>query len=277
MNLHARGVGLRLLHGVFGLAPPDLQDLEIGVRRQPLEIVRGLELLQLGTGLFERLLVLLGLDFRDHRVLDHLEIGPAERALRQLDLAVVLGAGGAPLRFLLPDLLLEIAQLGPPVERVLQLILAIELDEQVARPDPRARAHQFHDDERVRGRPRQPRGGDGGRLDGFNGPAEPDEPHEVPADDRDGPVPAPARLGLGPRVPRRQEDRGAAKNDDGGCAGKEITALHWRDHNLLLDTTRRRTDMSASKTCWKGRWLADSPPRQALVAPTFRSAPGRPA
>ena len=48
------------------------------------------------------------------------------------DLAVVVGAGGALLRLALGDLLLEILQLGAPVERVLDLVLAIELDDQIA-------------------------------------------------------------------------------------------------------------------------------------------------
>ena len=54
-------------------------------------------------------------------------------------LAVVVRTRRALLGFALRDLLLEILQLGASIERVLDLILPIELDDQIARRDGAAR------------------------------------------------------------------------------------------------------------------------------------------
>ena len=85
-----------------------------------LQVVGRLELLELGLGFLERLRVLLGLDLRQHLVLDDLELRAPERALRLHELAVVLGPRRAVLGLLLPDLLFEIVQLDASVERVLR-------------------------------------------------------------------------------------------------------------------------------------------------------------
>ena len=106
----------------------------------PLQLVGRLQLLQRGLGLLERQRVLLGLDLRDHVVLDHLELRPRHGALGDLDLAVVLRRGRALLRLALADLLLEVLELGAPVERVGELLLAVELDDEVARAGRRCPA-----------------------------------------------------------------------------------------------------------------------------------------
>ena len=131
-NRHLVGVALGLLHGVLGAIAANLQDAHVGLRGLALQIERGLELREPGVRFLERLLVLLRLDFRQELVLDDLELRPAAAALRLFQLALVFRARGALLGVLLPNLLLEIAQLDAAIERVLQLVLAIELDEQVA-------------------------------------------------------------------------------------------------------------------------------------------------
>jgi hypothetical protein len=97
------------------------------------KVVGGLQLLQRRLRLLERVDVLLRLDLRDHRVLDHLELGSRLRALRDLDLAVVLRRGRTLLRLTLPDLLFEVGELGAAVERVGELLLPVELDHEVSR------------------------------------------------------------------------------------------------------------------------------------------------
>ena len=99
-------------------------------------------------------------------------------------------------------------------------------------------------------RARQPRRGDGGRLDRLDRAAQPDQAHEVPPGDRGGRVPSPASLGLRLRAARRHQRRGAAKQDNGGRAGRQVAGLHARDHDLLLDTTGGRTDAPGYQTCW---------------------------
>ena len=71
------------------------------------------------------------------------------RALRNLDLAVVLRRGRALLRLALADLLLEIGELRAAVERVGQLLLPVELDDEVARLHGAAGPHQPRDHERL--------------------------------------------------------------------------------------------------------------------------------
>ena len=93
--------------------------------------------------------------------------------------AVVAGAVGHFLRLPLADLLLEIDEVGLPIEGVAQLILAIEFDQHVAGPDGRAGMNQAHDDERVVVLPRETRRRNRGRLDGLDGAAQPDAAHEV--------------------------------------------------------------------------------------------------
>ena len=85
--------------------------------------------------------------FGQHLVLGHLQLGPADRALREGDFAVVVGACGALLGFALRDLLFEIVQLGALVEGVLDLVLTIEFDDQVALCDRATRRDEFGDDQ----------------------------------------------------------------------------------------------------------------------------------
>ena len=87
--------------------------------------------------------VLLRVDLRHQLVLAHLELRPRYRALGERHLAVVVRPRRALLRFALRDLLLEILQLGAPVERVLDLILSIELDDEVPGCDRATRPDQL--------------------------------------------------------------------------------------------------------------------------------------
>ena len=113
---------------------------------------------RVASRLLERQRVLLGVDLRQQLVLAHFELRAPDRALAERDLAVVVGARGALLGFALGDLLLEVLQLGALVERVLDLILAVEFDDQVARLTVLPGADQLGDDERVRVRPGETRG-----------------------------------------------------------------------------------------------------------------------
>ena len=133
-----------------------LQDLEVGLGGLALEGVGGLQLFSVASACSSGEVVLLGLDSRQQLVLDHLELGARERALGQQDLAVVARPGGALARVLLLDLLLEVVQLGAAIERVRELLLAVELDEQVTLLDRRAGLDELGDDERLRVRTREP-------------------------------------------------------------------------------------------------------------------------
>ena len=61
--------------------------------------------------------------------------------------AVVRRGGSRFLRPALVDLLLEIPQLRPAIERVPDLLLPVEFDEQIAGAHGGARTHHAHDDE----------------------------------------------------------------------------------------------------------------------------------
>ena len=140
MDGHAFGVAGRLPLRVGGAVAADLEDADVGFGGAALQLVGGLELLQRRLRLLERQRVLLGVDLRQQLVLAHFELRAADRALGERHLAVVVRPRGALLRFALRDLLLEILQLGAAIERVLDLILAIELDNQIARADGDCRA-----------------------------------------------------------------------------------------------------------------------------------------
>ena len=66
--------------------------------------------------LFDGQVVLLGLNSRQQLVLDGFELRARERALGEQDLAVVARLGGALAGVLLLDLLIEVVELGAPVE-----------------------------------------------------------------------------------------------------------------------------------------------------------------
>ena len=178
---HAFGVGFGHLHRAFSPVPPDLQDADVGLGGLAFQFVSGLQLFERGLGLLEREGVLLGIDPGDHVVLDHLELRPRDRALGDLDLTFVLRRGGALLGLALADLLLQVLQLGPPVERVGELLLPVELDDEIPGLDGATRLDQAGDDEGCRVRTREPGGGNGGGLDRLHGAAQPDGPNEVAA------------------------------------------------------------------------------------------------
>ena len=183
MNRHALGVAGGLALGIGRAIAADLQNTDVRLGRSPLEFVGRLELFQRRLGLFERKLVLLDIDLGQQLVLSHFQLRAPDRALGQRDLAVVVCACGAFLGFALRDLLFEILQLGATIERVLDLILPVEFDDQVAGRHRAARPDQRRNDEGIRIRPGEPWRGDGRRLHGFHGAAQPHRTHEIAADD----------------------------------------------------------------------------------------------
>ena len=82
--------------------------------------------------------------------------------------AVVGGDGGVLLRPPLADLLLEIVQLGLLVERVADLLLAVELDEQIAGMHGLPGAHERRDDQGVVVLAGEARRRDGRGFHGFD-------------------------------------------------------------------------------------------------------------
>ena len=74
VDRHPVGVAGRLPFGVRGTVAADLEDAHVGFGGAPLQLVGGLELLERRLRLLERLRVLLGVDLRQHLVLDHLEL-----------------------------------------------------------------------------------------------------------------------------------------------------------------------------------------------------------
>ncbi len=176
---HALGVGLGLAHRVLGAVAADLEDLEVRLGRFALEGVGRLQLIQGRDGLLDGEVVLLGLNSRQQLVLGGLELGARERALGEQDLAIVARPGGALAGVLLLDLLIEVVQLGAPVEGVGELRLAVELDEEVTLRDRRAGLDELGDDERLRVGTREPRRRDGRRLDRLDRAAQSDRPDEV--------------------------------------------------------------------------------------------------
>src|SRR6185503_4335402 len=182
---HLLGVRLRLPHVGGGAVAADLEDPDVGGGGAALEVVGFLQLLQLGFRFLEGERVLLGLDLRKHVVLHELESRLLLRALRLRERAVVAGARRHFLGLALLDLLLEVGQLGAPIQRVAQLLLAIELDQRIARLDRAPVVDEPHDHQRVVVLPRQPRRRDAGRLDGLHRAAQAHAADEVlPLDGR---------------------------------------------------------------------------------------------
>ena len=89
------------------------------------------ELFLLRLRLFQPLLVLFLIDAAQIDVLLHLEAGVLDGIRRDRKLGIVFGARLFLLRAFLPNLLLEIAVLGPPVDGGLQLILPVEFHEEL--------------------------------------------------------------------------------------------------------------------------------------------------
>ena len=136
-----------------------------------LQIERRLQLLLLRLRLFQPLLVLLLIDAAEIDVLFHLETGVLDGIGRDRKLRIVLGARLFLLRAFLPNLLLEIAVLGPPVDGGLQLVLPVEFHEELPGDDERAAGQELRDDERIAARGRradEPGRRDIMKMDGFN-------------------------------------------------------------------------------------------------------------
>ena len=94
------------------------------------------------------------------------------RAVVSRDRSVFLGTP-------LPDLLLQIVQLGLLVQRIPHLFLSIELDQQIARMDQFSRAHERRDDERIVVLACKSGCRDRGGFNRFDGATEPKAPNEV--------------------------------------------------------------------------------------------------
>ncbi len=129
------------------------------------------ELLLLRQRLLQPLLVLFLIDAAQIDVLRHLEAGVLDGTRRDGPLRIVFRARLFLLRALLPNLLLQIAVLGPPVDGSFQLILPVEFHEELPGNDLRAAGHEPGDDERVAARGRrtdQPGRRDVVKVDGFD-------------------------------------------------------------------------------------------------------------
>ena len=111
---------------------------------------------------------------RNQLVLGGLELGARQRAVGEQDLAVVSRPGRAFPCVLLSDLLIELVQLGSPIEGRGELRLAIELDDEVAFLDRRTGFDQLGDDEGLRRGAREPGRRDGRGLDRLDRAAESD-------------------------------------------------------------------------------------------------------
>ena len=147
-NGHPLGVRFGHPHRVFGAVAADPEDLDVGFSSLPFQLVGRFQLRERRLGLLARQGVLLRVDLGDHGVLEHLELRSRHGAFGDLDLALVLRRRGALLRFALADLLLELLKLGPAVERVGDLLLPVELDDEIAALHGAARPDQPGDDER---------------------------------------------------------------------------------------------------------------------------------
>ena len=143
------GVVLGRFHRPVGPIALDLENAQVGLLGAALQIERRLELLLLRLRLFQPLLVLFLIDAAEIGVLLHLEAGVLDGIRRDRKLRLVLGAHLFLLGALLPNLLLEIAELGSLVDGGLQLILPVEFHEELPGLDERAAGHELGDDERV--------------------------------------------------------------------------------------------------------------------------------
>ena len=131
---------LGVLPGVHRAIALNLERADVRHVGLPAQIERAPELGRLGAGFVEGEPVLLGGDRRDHLGLEDLELRALDGVLGRLELRLAVRAGGDLFAALLVDLLDEIAILGLPVVRRLDLGLPIELDEQIAALDARAQA-----------------------------------------------------------------------------------------------------------------------------------------
>ena len=134
-----------MLHGGVRAIALDFEHAQLGARGLPLQIEARPQGGETLPRLVEILVVLLGLDGREHLVLQHLELEVRHLVRGLLTLAVVLDARGFVLGPLLRDLLDEIAVLRGLVERQLVLVLPIELHQHLATRDVAARTDQAGD------------------------------------------------------------------------------------------------------------------------------------
>ena len=139
---HQLRVALGVLQGALGALALDFEDPRLRHRRPPLQLERLLQLRQARGRLLDGQRVLLGLDARHDFVLARLD-------RRALDVALGLGQFGfvarprnGVLRSLFLNLAVEVDQLGPALGRGANLLLAVELDDQIAGLDAGARLDQ---------------------------------------------------------------------------------------------------------------------------------------
>ena len=139
------GVALGVLPRVHRAIALNLERADVGGVGLPPQVERAPKLRRLGAGFVERQPVLLGGDRRHDLGLEDLELRALDGVLGRLELRLAVRAGGDLLAALLVDLLDEIAVLGLTIVRRLDLGLAIELDQQIAALDARARLDQADD------------------------------------------------------------------------------------------------------------------------------------
>ena len=130
------GVVLGRFHRLVRPIALDLENSQLGLLGTALQIERRLELFLLRLRLLHPLLVLFLIDAAQIGILLHLEVGVLDGIGRDRKLRLVFRAHLFLLCTLLPNLLLEIAVLGPLVDGGLQLILPVEFHEELpgARP-----------------------------------------------------------------------------------------------------------------------------------------------
>ena len=142
-----RRVGRGVLHrGVRAIAL-DFEHAQLGARGLPLQIEARPQGGETLARLIEILVVLLGLDRREHLVLQHLQLEVRHLVRGLLTLALVLDPRRFVLGPLLRDLLDEVAILRGLLEGQLVLVLPIELHQHLTTRDVRARTDEARDDQ----------------------------------------------------------------------------------------------------------------------------------
>ena len=174
---HPIGVALRLAHRVLGAIPPNLQDLEVrfagtaASARRSSSAASSFACASSSACVFFSAWIFGSISF--------LTISSCARPMALCACSSSLSSfarAARRFRFLLLDLLLEIVELDPAVERVLELILAIELDEQIALAHHAAGAYEPGDDEGIVVLAGEPGRRNGGRLHRLDRAGEPHGP-----------------------------------------------------------------------------------------------------
>ena len=132
LDRHPIGVALGLPHRVLGAVAADLENADVGFGGAPLQVVGLFSCFSLACASSSASVFFSAWIFGSISFFTHLELRalwPLSACISSLSSARRAASSSA---CLLPDLLLEIVELDPPVERVLHLILPVELDEQVA-------------------------------------------------------------------------------------------------------------------------------------------------